>query len=112
VRSRFTGLPAWLVQRASAVYMLIFLVSALAVLWLHPRPSYVEWRTWVRHPGVSIVIMVFFAALLSHIWVGLRDVLLDYARPAGLRHLLLGTLGTSLFGAAAWVLWILLRVQN
>ena len=64
------------------------------------------------HRGVSIAVLVFFAALLSHIWVGLRDVLLDYARPAGLRHLLLGALGTSLFGAAAWVLWILLRVQN
>jgi succinate dehydrogenase / fumarate reductase, membrane anchor subunit len=112
VKSRFTGLPAWLVQRASAVCLLLFLVFALGTLWLQPRPSYVEWRTWVGHPGVSIAVLVFFAALLSHIWVGLRDVLLDYARPAGLRHLLLGALGTSLFGAAAWVLWILLRVLH
>lgn len=112
MRSRFTGLPAWLVQRASAVYMLLFLLSMLTVLWIYPRPSFVEWRTWVRQPGVSIAIMVFFAALFSHIWVGLRDVMLDYARPAGLRHVLLGVLGTSLSGAAAWVLWILLRVQN
>jgi succinate dehydrogenase / fumarate reductase, membrane anchor subunit len=112
VRSGFTGLPAWLVQRMSAVYMLLFLVSMLGALWLHPRPSYTEWRTWVGHPGMSIVIMVFFAALLSHIWVGLRDVLLDYARPAGLRNFLLGALGTSLFATAAWVLWILFRAQN
>lgn len=63
-------------------------------------------------PGMSVAILVFFAALLSHMWVGLRDVLLDYARPAGLRWLLLGLLGISLFGTAAWVLWLLLQSQN
>lgn len=112
MRSRFTGLPAWLVQRLSAVYMLLFLVSALVVLWLYPRPSYVEWRTWMSRPVVSVVFLVFFAALLSHMWVGLRDVLLDYARPAGLQRFLLGALGAGLLGTAAWVLWILFRAQH
>jgi succinate dehydrogenase / fumarate reductase membrane anchor subunit len=112
VRSSFTGLPAWLVQRASAVCMLLFLVFVLSTLWLHPRPSYVEWRSWVGGPGVSLAVFVFFVALLSHIWVGLRDVLLDYARPAGLRRFLLGALGAGLFGTAAWVLWILFRAQQ
>lgn len=63
-------------------------------------------------PGMSIAIVVFFAALLSHMWVGLRDVLLDYARPAGLRSFLLGVLGIGLLGTAAWVVWLLLQVQN
>jgi succinate dehydrogenase / fumarate reductase membrane anchor subunit len=112
VRSRYTGLPAWLVQRASAVSMLLFLVFVLGALWLHPRPSYVEWQAWMSRPGVSGLVLVFLAALLSHIWVGLRDVLLDYARPAGLRRLLLGALGAGLLGTAAWVLWILFRTQH
>jgi succinate dehydrogenase / fumarate reductase, membrane anchor subunit len=112
VKSRFTGLPAWLVQRASAVCLLLFLVFVLGALWLQPRPSYAEWRTWVGHPGVSIAVLVFFAALLSHIWVGLRDVFLDYARPAGVRRFLLGALGAGLLGTAAWVFSILLRVQH
>jgi succinate dehydrogenase / fumarate reductase, membrane anchor subunit len=105
-------LPAWLVQRASAVCMLVFLAFVLSTLWLHPRPSYLEWRGWMSGPGVSIFVLVFFAALLSHMWVGLRDVLLDYARPAGLRRFLLGALAAGLFGTAAWVLWILLRAQQ
>jgi succinate dehydrogenase / fumarate reductase, membrane anchor subunit len=112
VRSRFTGVPAWLVQRLSAVGMLLFLLFVLGSLWLHPRPSYVEWRTWMSRPGVSAVFLVFFAALLSHMWVDLRDVLLDYARPAGLRRFLLAALGGGLFGTAAWVFWILLRAQH
>ena len=112
MRSRFTGLPAWLVQRVSAVCMLLVLISALALLWLYPRPSYAQWRTWVGQPGVSLVIAVFFTALLSHVWVGLRDVLLDYARPAGLRQVLLGVLAGGLVGTAVWVLWILFRAQS
>jgi succinate dehydrogenase / fumarate reductase, membrane anchor subunit len=92
--------------------MLLFLVLALCALWLHPRPSYVEWRTTMSRPAVSGFVLVFFAALLSHIWVGLRDVLLDYARPAGLRRFLLGALGAGLFGTMAWVLWIVVRAQH
>lgn len=112
MRSRYTGLAAWLVQRASAVCMLLFLAFVLSALWLHPRPSYVEWRSWMSRPGVFVVLLVFLAALLSHIWVGLRDVLLDYARPAGLQRFLLGALGAGLFGTAVWVLWILFRTQH
>lgn len=92
--------------------MLLFFLCMLSALWLHPWPTYVEWRGWVRRPSISVAILIFFAALLSHMWVGLRDVLLDYARPESLRWFLLAVLGTSLFGAAAWVVWLLLQVQK
>jgi succinate dehydrogenase / fumarate reductase, cytochrome b subunit len=76
------------------------------------RPSYMEWRSWMSAPGLPGAVLVFSAALLSHIWVGLRDVLLDYARPAGLRRFLLGTLGAVVLGTGAWVVWIVLRAQH
>jgi succinate dehydrogenase hydrophobic anchor subunit len=44
--------------------------------------------------------------------VGLRDVLLDYAKPASRRHLLLGTVAVCLLAAAVWVLFILVRLQT
>lgn len=112
MRFRFTGLPAWWVQRTSAVYMLLFVLFLLGSLSRHPLHSYSEWRLWVSNPALSIAIFAFFAALLSHMWVGLRDVLLDYARPAGLRHFLLGMLGAGLLGLAVWVIWILMRLQT
>jgi succinate dehydrogenase / fumarate reductase, membrane anchor subunit len=49
---------------------------------------------------------------LPHMWVGLRDVLLDYARPAGLRRLLLGMLVAGLLGTAFWVVLILARLHG
>jgi len=109
---RFTGLAAWWVQRASAACMLLFVVVALAAFALFPRPLYVEWRSWVSSPGVSLAILAFSAALLSHMWVGLRDVLLDYAKPAGLRRLLLALVAGGLFGIALWMVLILARLQT
>ena len=44
-------------------------------------------------------------------WVGLRDVLLDYAKPTNLRRSLLAAVALGLLGLGAWVLSILLRLQ-
>ena len=111
VRLRFTGLKAWWVQRVSAVYVLLFVVFVLAAFSLYPRHSYLEWKSCVSSPSMTLAIFAFFTALLSHMWVGLRDVLLDYARLAGLRRVLLGMLGAGLLGIAVWVLWILVQLQ-
>lgn len=108
----FTGLAAWWVQRTSAVYMLFFVLFALAAFSLHPPHAYAEWKTWLARPGISIALLAFLVALLSHMWVGLRDVLLDYARPAGLRRFLLGTVAAGLLAIALWVPWILLRARG
>ena len=106
MRARLTGLPAWWVQRVSAVFILACVVLSLGALSLLPRPSYLEWKAWVGSPGGKLALCAFFAALLAHMWVGLRDVLLDYARPAGLRRFLLFVLAAALLGAGAWVLRI------
>ncbi len=106
-----TGMPAWVLQRISALLMLMLLMGGLGAGLLWDAPSYSQWQTWVSHPAVSAAIFVFFAALLLHAWVGLRDVLLDYARPAGLRTALLVALAASLAGLAFWLVLILLRVQ-
>ena len=92
--------------------MLLFVVLVLAAFSLYPRLSYLEWKNWAGSPGVSIATLAFFAALLAHMWVGLREVLLDYAKPAGLRRLLLGLVAGGLFGTALWVVLIFARLQT
>jgi succinate dehydrogenase / fumarate reductase membrane anchor subunit len=112
VRARFTGLKAWWVQRVSAVYMLLFVLFLLYSFALQPLQAFPQWHAWMSRPGTSLAFLVFFAALLGHMWVGLRDVLLDYARPAGLRHVLLATVAFGLLGQGLWLAWILLRLQG
>ena len=107
---RFTGLAAWWFQRLSAVYMLAFLIFMLVMFALHPVHGYAEWQGWVARASSKIALGTFFAALLTHMWVGLRDVLLDYAKPPGLQRLLLATVGCGLLAIAISVVWILVSV--
>jgi succinate dehydrogenase / fumarate reductase membrane anchor subunit len=111
-RSRFTGLGAWWVQRASAVVVLLLLVFLLVSVAVHPLIGHMQWRAWVSQPGITLAFLLFFAALLSHLWVGLRDVLLDYAKPAGLRNALLALVALGLLGLGAWVLAILIGLHR
>lgn len=108
MRKAVAGLPAWLIQRASAVVMLLFIVFALARFLLDRPHSYPAWRAWLLGPSASIATVVFFAALLAHAWIGLRDVVLDYVHPVATRVVVLTTLSLALTGVAAWVIRICL----
>ncbi|MDA8109899.1 MAG: succinate dehydrogenase, hydrophobic membrane anchor protein [Betaproteobacteria bacterium] len=80
-----SALPAWLVQRLSALYMLLFLLYALG-RWNLARPDgYAAWRAWALHASIRLPLALFCIALLLHGWVGLRDVILDYIHPVPLR---------------------------
>ena len=111
MRVRFTGLKAWWVQRVSALYMLLFVLFLLYSFARQPLQAFPLWHAWLARPGTSVAFLVFFAALLGHMWVGLRDVLLDYAKPASLRHSLLAAVALGLLGVGIWLLSILLRLQ-
>ena len=108
---RPSGLPAWLAQRASAVYMLGFMLFLLGFFGLHPLNTYTEWKGWMARPVVTLAFGLFFAALLAHMWVGLRDVLLDYARPAGVRRVALWLVALGLCAGAASMAWLLVLQQ-
>ena len=108
MRKAVTGLRAWLVQRISAVYMLLFILFSLFHFLLDPPHDYLAWHGWMRNPGISVATLVFFTALLLHAWVGVRDVVMDYVHPLALRVSALALLGFSLMAIAAWVVRILL----
>lgn len=104
-----TGLRAWLVQRLTAVYLLGFVAFALVHWALDPPRSYDAWRIWIAGPHIALATALFFAALLLHAWVGLRDVILDYVPPTAPRVVVLGLLAGVLLAIAAWIAAVLLR---
>lgn len=112
MRKAVTGLRAWLVQRISAVYMLLFIVYVLAHFAVEPPRSYLEWRGWILSPAVSIVSVVFFTALLVHAWVGLRDVMMDYVKPLAVRVFMLALLAGGLLAMGVWAARILLSAHD
>ena len=103
MRKTVTGLRAWLVQRVSAVYMLLFIVFLLIRFVVDPPRSYSAWNGWMMSSSMATATGVFFAALLAHVWVGVRDVIMDYVRPVSLRVGLLTLLGFGLTATGLWV---------
>jgi len=110
VSARNHGLRGWVLQRLTALYLALFLLYLLVHLSVSAPATVAEWRAWVGDPLVNGAWAVFFAALLMHAWVGVRDVILDYVRPAGLRLIVLFALGLYLLALGYWALVVLLAV--
>ncbi len=107
-----SGLSAWLVQRLSAVYMLVFLAAAPVAVCSLETFDFTSWRALMAHPLSGVASAMFFISLMLHLWVGIRDVILDYAgRWPALRLTLLALLGGGLIALGIWVLKVLLMVM-
>lgn len=105
-----SGLSAWLVQRLSAVYLMFFTLLVFAWVINEPTVTFSIWHALFAHPVVAIATAMFILALLLHIWVGVRDVILDYAGHfAALRLTLLALLGAWLIVLGIWSATILLK---
>ena len=104
----FAGQSAWVVQRLSALVLLVLLVLAIATLLLKP-PGYEAWRALVGNAHAAVLIAIGFMAMAVHGWIGARDIVLDYiARPA-LRLAVLAIVGVLLTGVVTRVTLTLAR---
>ena len=97
------GLRAWLMQRITAIYLAIYLVSVLAYLALQSGLDYQAWHSWLASPAMGVLTALFMLALVLHVWVGVRDVLIDYIHAVGLRLLFMVVCGLVLLGSLLWV---------
>ncbi len=98
-----SGTRAWLLQRLTALYLLGFTVYVLVRLAVGAPASYEAWRGWLSGAGVEIAVLLFFVALLAHSWIGLRDVVIDYVHPLGLRVAVLGAVALGEIALGLWV---------
>ncbi len=98
-----SGLKAWVLQRITAIYLGLYLIYLLIHAATGGPSDYEAWRGWVAQPTVSIGLLLFVVALLLHAWVGIRDVLIDYVHPLGIRVLLLSLFATGFIASGLWV---------
>lgn len=103
------GLRDWIVQRATAVLMILFTLLVLAqVIFTRGPIGYETWAGIFAPQWMKVLTYALVIALIWHVWVGMRDIWMDYIKPVWLRLSLQVFTIVWLVGCAGWafqVLW-------
>ena len=85
------GTIDFIVQRITAVIMIIYTLVFLVGVLLTPELNYEGWRNLFAFkafgalPIGQLLTTLFFISLAWHAWIGVRDIWMDYVKPTGLR---------------------------
>ena len=105
------GFRDWLAQRVTAVLMALFTVVLLAQVIFTSGPiGYEEWAGIFASQWMKVLTFTVIIALLYHVWVGMRDIWMDYIKPLGLRLSLQVATIVWLVACAGWAIQVLWRV--
>jgi succinate dehydrogenase / fumarate reductase, membrane anchor subunit len=103
------GLRDWLAQRITAAIMALFtLILLVQVLFSKGPIGYTSWAGIFSAQWMKALTFAVFLALTYHVWVGMRDIWMDYVKPAGIRlalHVFTMVWLLSCLGWAVQVLW-------
>lgn len=103
------GMRDWLVQRVTAVIMSVYTVIVLAVLLGGVPISYAVWKDLFTQGWMRVATLLFAASLAWHLWVGVRNILMDYVKPDGLRLTLQVMVLLTIAAYLGWTVQILWR---
>lgn len=105
------GLRDWLAQRITGVVMALFTIIVLAqVLLTKGSVGYDQWSAIFSAQWMKTLTFAVIISLAYHAWVGLREILMDYAKPASLRLVLQVVSIVWLVGCAGWAVQVLWRL--
>jgi len=104
------GLRDWLAQRITAIVMAVFTVVLLVLFFGASDFSYEGWAGLYAQQWFKMLAFVTFLSLHYHVWVGMRDIWMDYVKPVAIRLLLQALTILWLVGCAGWTVQILWRV--
>ena len=103
------GLRDWMAQRLTAALMALFTALVLVqVIFSSGEIGYDQWAGIFSPQWMKALTFSIFLALSYHVWVGMRDIWMDYIKPVGLRlalHLFTIVWLLSCLGWAVQVLW-------
>ena len=103
------GLRDWLAQRITAVIMAVYSVIAVVVFLFSKNITYAVWRDLFAQGWMRVATLLFMASLAWHAWVGVRDILMDYIKLAGLRLTLEVIVLLTIAAYVGWTIQILWR---
>ena len=105
------GLRDWLAQRVTAALMALFTLLLLAQVIFSKGPiGYDKWAGIFSSQWMKVLTFTIIIALLYHVWVGMRDIWMDYIKPVGVRLGLQVFTLVWLVACAGWGIQVLWRL--
>ena len=105
------GLRDWLSQRITGGLMALFTIILLAQLIFTRGPiGYDLWAGIFAAQWMKVLTFSVIVSLLYHVWVGMRDVWMDYIQPVGIRLALQIFTIVWLVGCAGWAIQVLWKI--
>src|ERR1035437_8554776 len=96
------GMKDWLAQRVTAIVMAVYTIIVLISFLSGRNFNYEGWAGMFAHQWFKLATFVTFVALFYHAWVGMREIFMDYVKPAGWRLALEVIAIVGLTGCAGW----------
>ncbi|BAL94568.1 succinate dehydrogenase, hydrophobic membrane anchor protein [Rubrivivax gelatinosus] len=104
------GARDWLAQRITAAVIAVFTFVLLVQL-LAPGPlGYDRWAGIFSAQWMKVLTFVVIVSLAWHAWIGIRDIWMDYVKPAAVRLTLQVLSIVWLVGCAGWAVQVLWRL--
>jgi succinate dehydrogenase / fumarate reductase membrane anchor subunit len=104
------GFKDWLSQRVTATLMALFTVALIVQVLLPGAMDYDKWAGIFSSNWMKTLTFVVIISLLYHVWVGMRDIWMDYIKPVGVRLGLQVFTIAWLVGCAGWAIQVLWRL--
>jgi succinate dehydrogenase / fumarate reductase membrane anchor subunit len=104
------GLRDWLSQRVTAALMALFTLAVIVQVLLPGEMGYDRWAGIFSRQWMKVLTFVVIVSLLVHVWVGMRDIWMDYVKPVGVRLCLQVFTIVWLVGCAGWAIQVLWRL--
>ncbi|THC44662.1 succinate dehydrogenase, hydrophobic membrane anchor protein [Massilia sp. Mn16-1_5] len=104
------GVKDWLAQRVTAIVMVIYTLILLGTFLTAQNFTYEGWAALFSRQWFKLFSLVTFLGLYYHVWVGMRDIWMDYVKNAGIKLALQFATVLWLLACAAWTVQILWSV--
>ena len=101
------GLRDWLIQRVTAVLMVLYTLGIAGYLLWQPVLDYDAWTLLFSSNVIRTVSLLFLLSVFYHAWIGVRDIVMDYVKPAAIRLVIYVLVIMALLLYAIWSVQIL-----
>jgi succinate dehydrogenase / fumarate reductase membrane anchor subunit len=101
------GSRDWLAQRVTAIVMALYTLLLFGILLWHGGLDHAAWKAVFASAAFRLATFVFMIAALYHAWVGVRNITMDYIKPAAVRLVVQVVVICALIAYAGWTIQVL-----